>query len=165
MAGRAHIPLKVKLAAALLQIIDHQEAIRVLVKADVCPCCSYGGFWGNTPGDEHAARRVMDMLSHAKAVTYEHSKLMTADQIISLFQFDHYPIRHADGGPDEPWNLPPRLIKAHREKTAKVDQPGLAKQRRIEGKWREFTRAAAKGRKPPRPKSKWPKRKMTRRAR
>lgn len=96
---------------------------------------------------------------------YHDAKQMTAAHILSLFQFDHFPIRHADGGPGEPWNLCPTMIKAHRTKTSKVDQPGLAKQRRIEGKWREFTRAAAKGRKPPRRKSKWPKRTMNRRVR
>src|SRR5258708_10808167 len=99
------------------------------------------------------------MLSHARAVSYEPSKLMTADQIISLFHFDHYPIRHADGGPDEPWNLPPRLIKAHRVKT-KRDVKEIAKGRRIEEKWQTFNRAVAAGRKPPRRQSRWPKRKL-----
>jgi hypothetical protein len=160
---RGHISIKTKLAAALLLIIDYHEAIRVLVKSDQCPCCCYGGYWGSPDGDEKSARRVMDVLSHARAVPYEHSKLMTADQIISLFQFDHYPIRHADGGPDEPWNISPTLIKAHRKKTAERDQPGLAKERRIDRKWDAFNRAVAKGRKPPRRKSKWPKRKFERR--
>lgn len=66
-------------------------------------------------------------------ISYEHSKLMTADQICSLFNFDHYPIRKADGGPDEPWNLQPLLIKAHRIKTAKKDKPELSKQARLRG--------------------------------
>ena len=92
---------------------------------------------------------------------YEHAKSMTAAQIISLFQFDHYPIRHADGGPDEPWNINPSLIQGHRTKTAKVDQPGIAKERRIEAKWKEHNRAVAAGRKPPRRTSRWPKRRMT----
>lgn len=64
-------------------------------------------------------------------VPYEDAKLMSADQIISLFQFDHYPIRKADGGPDAPWNLVPRFILAHREKTAKKDAPEMAKDRSI----------------------------------
>jgi len=89
---------------------------------------------------------------------YHDAKQMTAAQINSLFQFDHFPVRHIDGGPDEPWNISPTLIKAHRQKTSKVDQPGLAKGRRIERKWREFNRAMAKGHKPPRRKSKWPSR-------
>jgi hypothetical protein len=38
-------------------------------------------------------------------ITHEHAKLLTARQIISLYQFDHYPRRKADGGPDAPWNI------------------------------------------------------------
>jgi hypothetical protein len=64
-------------------------------------------------------------------IPYEDSKRMTAAQIISLYQWDHFPIRKADGGPDEPWNLVPRLIAAHREKTAKVDMPAMSKDRAI----------------------------------
>lgn len=64
-------------------------------------------------------------------IPHEDAKRMTADQIISLFAFDHYPIRKADGGSDEPWNLEPRMIQAHREKTAKVDVPEMAKSKRI----------------------------------
>ena len=72
-------------------------------------------------------------------IPWEDAKLMTASQIVSLFQFDHYPIRHVDGGPDEPWNLVPRFIKGHRVKTATVDRPEIAKTRRIDTKWKEFT--------------------------
>jgi hypothetical protein len=64
-------------------------------------------------------------------IPYEHSKLMTASQICSLYNFDHYPVRFADGGQTAPWNLTPRLIGEHKAKTAKIDQPQLAKQRRI----------------------------------
>lgn len=64
-------------------------------------------------------------------IEYEHSKLMSARQICSLFQFDHYPIRHDDGGPAEPWNLVPRLILAHRLKTSKYDVPQMAKADRL----------------------------------
>lgn len=63
-------------------------------------------------------------------IPHEHAKLMTADNIISLFQADHYPIRKDDGGPDEPWNLEHRLIAAHRKKTAKIDIPQMAKSQR-----------------------------------
>lgn len=66
-------------------------------------------------------------------IPYADAKLMTADQIISLFHFDHYPIRKADGGADEPWNLTPRPITEHREKTAKKDKPELAKSARLRG--------------------------------
>lgn len=64
-------------------------------------------------------------------IQYEHGQLMTANQICSLFQWDHWPIRHEDGGPNEPWNLTPRLIQDHRRKTAKIDAPEAAKGRRI----------------------------------
>lgn len=89
---------------------------------------------------------------------YEHAKSMTAAQIISLFQFDHFPIRHVDGGPAEPWNLDPKMIKPHRMKTHTVDRPAIRKERRIDDKWNLFNRAVAKGRKPPRRRSTWPKR-------
>jgi hypothetical protein len=89
---RKHIPLKVQLAAELLDRRDH------------------------TTG--------------RPLIPYEDSKQMTADQIISLFQIDHYPIRHADGGPDEPWNLRWRWVGEHREKT-KRDVAEMAKSKRL----------------------------------
>jgi hypothetical protein len=70
-------------------------------------------------------------------IPHEHAKQMTSDQIISLYQFDHYPVRRADGGPDEAWNVTPRLIAAHRRKTAKLDVPEIAKGKRIRRKWAE----------------------------
>lgn len=73
-------------------------------------------------------------------IPHEHAKLMSADQIISLFQFDHYPIRHEAGGPDEPWNLVPRMIVPHRIKTAKIDIPEAAKIKRIVPAEEEFRR-------------------------
>jgi hypothetical protein len=79
VSERAHIPLKVKLASALLQLRD-----------------------------EHGA----------PLIPYEHAKAMSAEQIISLFQWDHG-ILHAIEPIDEPWNLTPRLIPPHREKSAR----------------------------------------------
>src|SRR5262245_61355569 len=64
-------------------------------------------------------------------IPYEDAKLMTADQVLSLFHFDHYPIRRDDNGPDEHWNLVPRPILEHRKKTAEVDRPQMAKADRI----------------------------------
>lgn len=61
----------------------------------------------------------------------EHAQLMTADQICSLFQFDHWPIRYADGGTTHPDNLQPSFIAAHREKTATIDVPQISKRKRI----------------------------------
>lgn len=62
------------------------------------------------------------------------AKHMSADQIISLFHFDHYPVPHAEGGPDEPWNLQAELIQSHHEKTRKRDVPQIAKNKRIKRK-------------------------------
>lgn len=70
--------------------------------------------------------------------TFEEAKALSAEQICSLFQFDHYPIRHDDGGPLEPWNLVPRLIKAHRIKTATIDVPQMRKADRINKTQEEF---------------------------
>lgn len=89
---RKHIPLKTKLAAALLQMRSDDGAY------------------------------LFD---------YEHSKMLSADQIISLFQWDHG-ILHAFDGSDEPWNLTPRFIGQHREKS-KRDTAIVAKTKRIRG--------------------------------
>jgi len=96
-------------------------------------------------------------------IGYEDSKLMSATQIISLYEWDHYPVRRADGGPDEAWNLVPRLIAAHRAKTATVDQPEMAKDRRIaQAQALHDERMAAKATGTPRPAGRWqwPKRRM-----
>ena len=94
-------------------------------------------------------------------IDYGHAKQMTAKQICSLYSFDHYPIRYAEGGPTEPWNLVPRLIPEHREKTAKVDVPQIAKARRLSQEQEAFRRRLlAKDRGDPRPASRWPKRKF-----
>lgn len=95
MAERKHIPLKVKLAAALLKL-------------------------GHVP--------------------FSQAQRMTADQIIALYDFNHHPIPHAQGGPDEPWNLDPMLRPEHREITAKKDIPQIAKTKRISREHEEFQR-------------------------
>lgn len=69
-----------------------------------------------------------------RCIPYEHAKAMSDSQILSLHVWDHYPIRKADGGPDQAWNLTPRLISEHRAKTAQVDVPEMAKSKRIRAK-------------------------------
>lgn len=64
-------------------------------------------------------------------IPYDDAKQMTADQILSLFAWDHYPIRKVDGGADRHFNLVPRLIGEHRTKTATVDVPQMRKADRI----------------------------------
>jgi hypothetical protein len=87
-------------------------------------------------------------------IPYEHAKLMTAAQIISLYNFDHYPIRKADNGPDEPWNLVPLGIMAHRKKTADKDVPELRKADRLAKARAALDVVLATGEKPPRPTNK-----------
>lgn len=64
-------------------------------------------------------------------IPFDQAKSMTADQIISRFHFNHHPIPHACGGPDEPWNLDPEPSEHHREITAKIDIPRIAKEKRV----------------------------------
>jgi hypothetical protein len=88
----------------------------------------------------------------------EHAKMMSAEQINSLFQFDHAH-RHANGGSTHPTNLTPLLIGEHREKTAKVDVPELAKGDRLRPVHIEFQKRvlakAGQGEAPPRKPSAW----------
>lgn len=55
---------------------------------------------------------------------------LKAGDVARLFQFDHFPVPVALGGDNRPANLVPRLIAAHRERTAKIDVPAIAKVRR-----------------------------------
>lgn len=66
-----------------------------------------------------------------RLISHEEAKHMTADQIISLFQFDHFPITEQQGGQAVAWNLEPRPIIEHRKKTATVDTPARAKAKRL----------------------------------
>lgn len=75
-----------------------------------------------------------------RLIPYADSKRMTAAQVVSLFELDHHPIRVADGGTSDPWNLTWRLRAEHRRKTATIDQPELGKQRRIRAREAEHKR-------------------------
>jgi hypothetical protein len=65
---------------------------------------------------------------------YDDAKLMTEDQLLSLLHWDHN-ILHETGHKDRDkyWNLTPKLIKEHREKT-KQDAKVVAKGKRIRAK-------------------------------
>lgn len=65
-----------------------------------------------------------------RAIPYEDARRMTADEVVSLFNFDHG-IYEAIGGPTAHWNLTPRFIAEHRRKTAKIDRPAIAKSDRL----------------------------------
>ena len=67
----------------------------------------------------------------AFGIPYDHAKAMDVDAVLSLVDFDHYPIPKAHGGPDKFFNLTPRLRPGHRIKTAKIDIPVIAKTKRV----------------------------------
>lgn len=79
-------------------------------------------------------------------ISHDQSRQMTADEIIAVFHFDHYPIPHAEDGPDEPWNLTPRPKAEHMKRTAEVDVPRIAKNKRVSRRSTEHQAVmAAKG--------------------
>ncbi len=89
------------------------------------------------------------------------AKELSEDEIIGMIEYDHYPIRKADGGPDTHWNLRPLLRHDHKWKT-KHDAADMAKERHV----RMAVNAHAQrmllkstGEKPVR-RSRWPKRRL-----
>lgn len=111
-----------------------------------------------------AALRCMMVEEDGKlvpAIPYEIAKQMTAEQVLSLFAWDHG-ILHADGGPDLHWNLTPRFIAEHRLKSAKVDVPAFYKGERLSEAHKEFQRRVlalklGEGEAPPKKPSRLPK--------
>lgn len=87
-----------------------------------------------------------------------------AKVVIALFHFDHLHL-HTFGGSDKWFNLDPKLVAVHREKSRR-DTSIAAKAVRIDEKWQEFHRIMAAGRKkwtsPPKRKSAWPSKKFGR---
>lgn len=74
-------------------------------------------------------------------IPHEEAKRLSPGQIIGRFDFDHAVVPHAEGGGNEPWNLVPRLRDEHREKTAKVDVPRIAKNKRLRASQAAFAEA------------------------
>jgi hypothetical protein len=68
-------------------------------------------------------------------IPYEDAKQLTAAQICSLYVWDHG-VLHGIAPINEPWNLTPRLIAPHREKS-KRDTGIVAKVRRLEAHQRD----------------------------
>jgi hypothetical protein len=58
--------------------------------------------------------------------------------VLSVFNWDHYPVPKHRDGPDKHWNLTPRPIIEHRHKTATIDTPSAAKDARLDAKQTAF---------------------------
>ena len=116
-----------------------------------------GGGTGGLSNRAHISLRekLAAALAWYEGIPYEDAQKMSAEQCISLFQFDHWPHRKRDGGSDHFSNLRPMLIGEHRKKTAEVDLPAIAKDRRIESKWNAFMTSISTGQKPPKRQSRW----------
>lgn len=81
------------------------------------------------------------------------SRKVTAKQVVSFFEFHHIAF-HAIGGSDKWYNLHPMEKAPHRERS-KSDTSVVSKVRRVDETWSKFTASLAKGRKPPKKKSRW----------
>lgn len=106
-------------------------------------------------------RQAEDGKGFVKIIPYAEAKTLTEDQILARFDWHHFPIAKANGGPDTHWNIQPMVRAAHREETAKVTIPTVAKGKRITKDQEEFRRrllAKDRGEQPA--PSKWPPRKM-----
>lgn len=91
-------------------------------------------------------------------IPYDEAKLLSEDQVLSLYQWDHG-ILHSIEANDAFWNLTPRLIAEHRAKSRK-DTTAVAKVKRLSRATAEAqSRLLAKsaGNLVWAPKSKWPK--------
>ena len=55
----------------------------------------------------------------------------SADDILKCCEWDHYPVRRADGGDNDPRNIRPLPRTVHAEKTAAKDIPAIAKGKRL----------------------------------
>lgn len=87
-----------------------------------------------------------------RIIPHEQAKRMSEAEVLAAFHFDHDPIPKAHDGPDVHWNLTPRPVDEHREKTAKRDIPMIAKVKRLRGETRNGPRRKIASRK-----NAWPK--------
>jgi hypothetical protein len=85
-----------------------------------------------------AVLRILHL--EGRSIPHKQAAAMTVDEIIGLIERDHDPIPAALGGSNHPSNLVPRLKAVHREKTAKIDIPMIAKVKRIADKYAEYRR-------------------------
>lgn len=118
--------------------------------------------------DPNLREKLAAVLIHLFDIPREHAKQMTAEQIVSLAQFDHDPVQvevaiaigWTPSQYNHPTNLTARMILDHRHKTATKDIPVIRKTDRISEDHKAFqARVLAKGSDPPPERAK-PKAKM-----
>src|SRR5260370_23984147 len=99
-------------------------------------------------------------------LTHQEARLASEEEVLKLVNWEHYPIPHAHRGPDTHWNLVPTLRAAHREKTAKIDVPQIAKTKRISREQEAFRvrMLTPRDERPPK-RSKWASRPFQKRSR
>jgi len=103
------------------------------------------------------AEKLASLLGPKLGIGYEARKTMSAAEINARFDW-HHNIANADGGPDLHWNIEPIEREAHRERTAKIDVPRIAKGKRLRKSWGPWQEAIAMGVKPPKKETRWPRR-------
>lgn len=83
------------------------------------------------PRDTKIAACLLELFElRGDGIPFRQAQQMSAAEICSLVHWDHA-VLHAWGGSIHPTNITPRLILAHREKTAKRDVPAIVKSRVI----------------------------------
>jgi hypothetical protein len=92
-------------------------------------------------------------------IPHDEAKTLTADEIIARFDF-HHGFAWSLGGGNHPSNLTPLPREDHRDRTAKIDVPTIAKVKRLSREQEEFrSRVLARAPGEPRARSgRWPKR-------
>ena len=102
-----------------------------------------------------------EQAAFVRIIPHEQAKTLTEDQILARFEFHHDPIPKAHDGPDVHWNLTPLPKAKHREITAKIDIPRIAKGKRLSKQQNAFRRRLlARSEGEALPASRWPKRKL-----
>ncbi len=87
------------------------------------------------PKDEKIAALLFELLPpEIQKFCYEHK--VESSEILSLFEWDHYPKRFVDGGPNIWWNIRALAPAEHKIKTAR-DKAELAKTKRLHGETKQ----------------------------
>lgn len=101
-------------------------------------------------------------------IPHDEAKRLSESEILARFDFHHAVDPHALGGSDHHSNLVPMLRSDHRERTAKIDIPAIAKSKRLTREQERFratvTAKSGQGEAPAPRKSKWPSRPFPKRA-